>query len=134
MKQPTKPNKNKDIITIGDEWTGEDRPSFICSYCNRTLTKLADRNNQNQSYYCNSCGIDFQPDNENVRRETKLSVPDRNQETLVATTPGQDYLNKKVEINHTPEIKGGLKALKDKGIRITSYQEYIPKRQHHSRR
>jgi hypothetical protein len=32
----------------------------------------------------------------------------------------RDYLNKKVEINHTPEIKGGLKALKDKGIRITS--------------
>jgi predicted RNA-binding Zn-ribbon protein involved in translation (DUF1610 family) len=70
--------------------------SFICSYCNRTLTRLTDRNNQNESYYCNSCGIDFQPDNENVRRESKLSVPDRNQETLVATTPGQDYLNKSV--------------------------------------
>ena len=124
MKQ-TKPNK--DIITIGDEWTGEERPSYICSFCSRNLVKLTDRNNQNESYYCNSCGIDFQPDNENVRRETKLSVPDRNQETLVSTTPSQDYLNKKVEINHTPEIKGGLKVLKDRGIRITSYSEHIPK-------
>jgi hypothetical protein len=42
--------------------------------------------------------------------------------TLLATTPGQDYLNKK-EISHTPEIKGGLKALKDKDIRIMSYEE-----------
>jgi transposase-like protein len=125
MKQLKKPNK--DIITIGDEYTGADRPSYICNYCNRTLTRLTDRNNQNESHYCNSCGIDFQPGNENVRRELKLSVPDRNQETLVATTLGQDYLNKSVEINHTPEIKGGLKELKDRGIRITSYSEHIPK-------
>jgi len=127
MKQAMKPNKNKDIVTIGDEWTGEDRPSYICSYCNRTLTKLTDRNNQNESYYCNSCGIDFQPDNENVRRETKLSVPDRSTETLVATTPGIDYLNKSVEINHTPEPKGAFKSLQQKGIKITNYKEDIPR-------
>jgi hypothetical protein len=55
------------------------------------------------------------------------AVPDRDEETLVAQTPGQDYLNKKVEINHTPEIKGGLKALKELGLKITYYEEHIPK-------
>jgi hypothetical protein len=35
--------------------------------------------------------------------------------------PGQDYLNKKVEINHTPEIKGAFKSLQQKGIRIKEY-------------
>jgi hypothetical protein len=64
---------------------------------------------------------------ENVRRESKISVPDRNQETLVAQTPGQDYLIKKVEIKHTPEIKGGLKALQQRGIKVTYYEEHIPK-------
>jgi transposase-like protein len=123
MKQTTKPNKNKDIVTIGDEWTGEDRPSFICSYCNRTLTKLTDRNNQNESWYCNSCGIDFQPETENIRRETKLSVPDRNTETLAATTPGIPDIS----IHHTPEPKGAFKALQQKGIKIKDYKEVIPK-------
>jgi transposase-like protein len=85
--------------------------------------KLTDRNNQNDSYYCNSCGIDFQPDNENVRRETKLSVPDRNQEALVTTTPGIDYLNRSIEINHTPEPKGTFKVLQQKGIKIKDYKE-----------
>jgi hypothetical protein len=33
-----------------------------------------------------------------------------------------------VEINHTPEIKGGLKALKEKGLKITDYKENIPKK------
>jgi hypothetical protein len=63
----------------------------------------------------------LQPDNENVRRESKLSVPDRNQDTLVSTTPGQDYLNKSVEIHHTPEPKGTFKVLQQKGIRIKDY-------------
>lgn len=62
-----------------------------------------------------------------TNRESKLTVPGRNEESLVATTPGQDYLNKKVEINHTPEIKGGLKALIECGIKITHYEEHIPK-------
>jgi transposase-like protein len=124
MKQPTKPNKNKDIVTIGDEWTGEERQSYICNFCSRNLVKLTDRSGKNESYYCNSCGIDFQPDNENVRRESKLSVPDRNQETLVATTPSQDYTS--LQIHKEPETKGAFKVLQEKGIKITNYKEESP--------
>jgi hypothetical protein len=112
MKQPTKlnKNKNKDIVTIGDEWTGEEQPSYICDSCHCSLVRLSDRNNQNESWYCNRCSIEY-PDATNIRHQLKISVPDRNQETLVSTTPGQDYLNKSVEINHTPEPKGTFKVL-----------------------
>jgi hypothetical protein len=65
--------------------------------------------------------VEFNPELENIRRESKISVPDRSQEHLVAQTPGQDYLNKKVEIHKEPEIKGGLRALKDRGIKIMHY-------------
>jgi hypothetical protein len=54
-------------------------------------------------------------------------VPDRNIEPAVATTPGTEYLNKQIAIHHTPEIKGGLKALQEKGLKITNYKEDIPR-------
>lgn len=54
-------------------------------------------------------------------------VPERNEDTLLAQTPGPDYLNKQVEIHTEPEIKGGLKALKERGMKITYYDEHIPK-------
>jgi hypothetical protein len=67
--------------------------------------------------------VEFNPEEENVRRESKLSVPDRNIEPAVTTTPGTEYINKQVEIRHTPEIKGGLKALQERGLKITHYEE-----------
>jgi predicted RNA-binding Zn-ribbon protein involved in translation (DUF1610 family) len=126
MKQPIKSNNNKDVVTIGNEWTGEDRPTYYCDNCHCTLVRLSDSNNQNESYYCNRCSIDY-PDTTNIRQQLKVTVPDRNTETLVSTTPGQDYLNKSVQIRKEQEIKGGLKALQQKGIKITNYKEDIPK-------
>ena len=38
-------------------------------------------------------------------------------------TPGYDT----VAVRHEPELQGGFKALRDKGLRITNYQEDIPK-------
>jgi hypothetical protein len=68
--------------------------------------------------------IEFDPAEENLRKESKISVPDRNVEPAVATTPGQDYINKKVEIRHEPELKDGAAQLAKKGtIKFTSYEE-----------
>jgi hypothetical protein len=39
------------------------------------------------------------------------------QEPAVATTPGP----RDISIRHEPEIRGGLKSLQQKGIKITSY-------------
>jgi hypothetical protein len=61
--------------------------------------------------------------------EEQLDMPrrsPRNTETLVSCntpTPGFDS----VKIHHEPELQGGFKALRDKGLRITNYQEDIPK-------
>ena len=115
-----KPNKNKDIVTIGDEWTGEDGPpSFICSYCNRILTRLTDRSGNNELWFCNNCSIEFQTENESIRHKQKLSVPNRNIEPAVAITPGIPDIS----IHHMPELKGTFKALQQKGIKITNYKE-----------
>jgi hypothetical protein len=42
--------------------------------------------------------------------------------TAVATTPGIPD----VSIRHEPELKGAFKALKDKGLRFTHYEEHNP--------
>jgi hypothetical protein len=108
-------------VVISSEYYKNDRPSFICSVCNCTLSKLTDSSGQNPSFYCTRCNIEFDPESENVRRESKLSVPDRNVEPAVATTPGIGADS--VAIRHEPELKGAFKALRDRGIRITSYRE-----------
>jgi hypothetical protein len=118
-----KPN-NDDKIIISSEYYENVRPSsYICSICNRTLSRLSDAGGNNQTYYCRFCNVEFDPESENVRRESKLSVPDRNIEPAVATTPGIPDIS----IRKEPEIKGGLKALQQKGLKITDYKENIPR-------
>jgi hypothetical protein len=122
MKQPTKPNtnKNKDIVTIGDEWTGEDRPSYLCSWCNCTLSKLQDAGQNNTTYFCTRCAIQFDPESENLRKESKLIVPNRNE---AAVTSIQTNMADKVVIRHTVPKRGGFAELEKKGtIRITDYK------------
>ena len=121
MKQPTKPNtnKNKDIVTIGDEWTGEEQPSYICDSCHCSLVRLSDRNNQNESWYCNRCSIEY-PDVTNIRHQLKITVPDRNIEPAVTSI--QTNMADEVEIRHTVPIRGGFAELQKKGLKITSYK------------
>jgi hypothetical protein len=116
-----KPNDDK--VIVSSEYYEDERPSFICSICNRTLSRLTDSGGQNSNYWCRSCSVEFDPELENVRRESKLSVPDRNIEPTVATTPGIPDIS----IRKEPEIKGGLKALQQKGLKITNYKEDIQK-------
>ena len=110
MEQPIK-SKDDNVIISSEEYSGEERPTYYCNTCHCSLVRLSDRNNQNEPWYCNRCSIEY-PDATNIRHQLKISVPDRNPETLVSTTPGQDYLNKRVEIRKEQEIKGGLKALR----------------------
>ena len=119
MKQ-TKPNK--DIITIGNEWTGEDRPSYICSHCNRDLIKLIDRSRQNTSYYCNACSIEYNPENESIVIEQNFQVPDRNHRTCNSNNFRNRSMTN-VQIHTEPEIKGAFKVLQQKGIKIKDYRE-----------
>ena len=110
---------NDDKVIISSEYFEDDRPSYICSICNQTLIRLTDSSMQNTAFWCGNCSVEFDPENEDVRRESKLSVPDRNIEPAVSTTPGIPD----VSIHHEPEIKGGLLELKKKGLKITHYEE-----------
>jgi hypothetical protein len=86
------------------------------------VNQTTDSSMQNTAFWCRNCSVEFDPESENVRRESKLSVPDRNIEPAVSTTPDIP-----ISLHKETEIKGGLKALKDKGLKITKYDENIPK-------
>jgi hypothetical protein len=51
MKSINKPSKFKGI-TIGNEHTGPEKVEYVCSWCNRSLVRLTDKNNQSESWFC----------------------------------------------------------------------------------
>ena|SRR5215211_2400937 len=116
----TKPTNDK--IIISSECYENDRRSYICSFCNQTLSRLTDSGGQNNTYWCRHCSIEFDPESENLRKESKITVPDRNQEPAAASV--NIDVRKDVSIRHEPELKGGFAQLAKKGtIKFTSYQE-----------
>jgi hypothetical protein len=108
MKQSKlKPNKDKTII--GDEWNQENKPDYICSWCQRTLSKLIDSDGQNPCYYCNYCQIQFDPSETQTRKKSKLGT--QRNEVDPAVTSIQTDPSKEVEIRHTVPLRGGFEAL-----------------------
>ena len=64
------------------------------------------------------CFVSFDPEDENLRKESKLFVPDRNKEPAVTSIGNVPD----VSIRHTPPIRGGFAELQKKGIKTTSYK------------
>jgi hypothetical protein len=86
----------------------------------RVLIRLTDSSLQNTAFWCRTCSVEFYPENENIRRESKLSVPDRNIEPAVATTPRIPDVSIRKEL----ELSGGFAQLAEKGTtKFTSYEE-----------
>jgi hypothetical protein len=112
------PMPNKDKVVISSEYYENERPSYICSFCNQTLIRLTDAGQNNTTFWCRHCSVEFDPESENLRKESKITVPDRNIEPAVATTPGIPD----VSIRHTPPIRGGFAELQKKGLRIKNYK------------
>ena len=117
-KPPGKLSKFEGVV-IGYEHTTPEKTEYICSWCNQSLVRLSDRNNQSEIWFCRNCSIEFNSDDEQVSHKQKLSIPYQDSEPAVASigvTPD-------VSIRHEPELKGGFAALAEKGtIRFTSYQ------------
>jgi hypothetical protein len=108
-------------IVAGTEWTQDPRREYVCSYCNRTMIKLQDRNSANISYFCNVCNIQTNADaTDNLRTRSRLQMPEGVNTTPYASTKfPEPTLDKK-----KTTIKGGLAELVRKGsIRVTSYTE-----------
>lgn len=116
-----KVNLTKIRASMDTENKRDDRPDYICSWCNRSLAKISDRLGNNQEWFCRNCDIAYS-DTEQLRRRQKISVPARNQDPLVALTPGTEYLNKKIKIRHEPEFRGGIAELAKGTIRITKFE------------
>jgi hypothetical protein len=78
------------------------------------MVKISD-----DEWFCNHCKSSANPEIEEVRSKSRLSVPtERNTAALISYPPEPDDLTKK-----PAEVKGGLAELKKRGIRITSYKE-----------
>ena len=78
-------NPNEDKVVISSEFYQNDRPSYLCSFCNQTLSRLTDVGNNNSTYWCRNCSIEFDPESENLRKESKITVPDRNIEPAITS-------------------------------------------------
>src|SRR5918994_1033377 len=106
-----------DKVVISSEFYKNERPSYICSFCNQTLIRLTDAGMNNTTFWCRSCSVEFDPESENLRKESKLIVPDRNIEPAVTSIGNIPDIS----IHHTPPLRGGFKELQKKGIKIKDY-------------
>src|SRR5918992_3491393 len=106
-----------DAVVISSEYYENDRPSYICSFCNQTLIRLTDAGQNNQTYWCRNCSIEYDPEAENLRKETKLKVPERNVEPCVSTTPRIPDIS----LHREPKLRGGFAELQKKGLKIKDY-------------
>src|SRR5829696_2038537 len=121
LSQKRQTHKKDDKVVISSEYyTNEIKPSYLCSFCNQTLVRLTDSSLQNTSFWCRHCSVEWDPESENLRRESKLFVPDRNAEAAVTSI--QNNMADEVEVRHTPPIRGGFKELQDRGLKTTSYR------------
>jgi hypothetical protein len=108
-------------IVAGTEWTQDPRREYVCSYCNRTMTKLQDRNSANISYFCSACNVETNAEEiDNLRTRSRLQMP----EGPVNTTP---YVSTKFTEptvgRKNKELTGSFKVLRDKGMKFTSVTE-----------
>jgi|SRR5918999_2229182 hypothetical protein len=115
-KTPGKSGKFEGVV-IGDEHTGSEKTEFICSWCNQSLVRLSDKNNQSESWFCRNCSIEFDSDDEKITHKQMLSIPHEDNEPAVASIG----FIPDVSIHHTPPIRGGFAELQKKGIRIKDY-------------
>jgi hypothetical protein len=109
-------NSKPDIIS--EEYFKEEKPEYLCSFCNVKLGRLRDRSGNNPSYYCTRCNVGFDPELEHLQKEPSLDMPDDDIEPAITSID----VRPDVSIRHEPELRGGFSELAKKGtIKFTSY-------------
>ena len=112
--------KNDDTpISVRNYEQMDSHKEFFCPYCQLKLSRLTDRSGLSPSWYCTKCTIEY-PDQSEVKSKSSLSTPRKsnNDNPLASTKFKEPTVGKE-----PTEIKGGLKALQQRGIKITSYTE-----------
>jgi hypothetical protein len=112
-----KRKKRNDQVVISTNEEYENR-IYICPRCRRYLVKISA-----EEHYCNNCNIPFWPIRQQMREKHKLTTPEGvNKETFVATIP-EDPIHQSTSYGRPPKVRGTLKALQDRGIKIKNYNE-----------
>src|SRR5919106_2256441 len=96
-----------DGITIRDEHAAPERIENVCSWCNRSLVRLSDKNNQSESWFCRACSIEFDPNDDKISHKQRLSIPYQDNEPAIASIG----VIPDVSIRHEPEVLGGFAQL-----------------------
>jgi hypothetical protein len=109
-------------IVAGTEWTQDPRREYVCSYCNRVMVKLQDRNSANISYFCNNCNIQTNADaTDNLRTRSRLQMPEG-----VNTTPYASTKFHEPTVGRTPPpIRGTFAELQRRGMKIKNYKDEV---------
>ena len=119
---PLDAGENRNILIDEQEFSDSERIEYICNTCHtNTLVTITDQAG-NSDLFCKRCGVTYNKEDDTVRQKSRLSVP-LETEPAISTTPtiGADS----VAIRHEPELKGSFKALRDRGLKITHYEERI---------
>jgi hypothetical protein len=103
---------------IGDERKDSEKTEFVCSWCNCSLVRLSDKNNQSERWFCRNCSIEFDPEDEKIRHKQRLSIPAEDVEPAIASID----VTPDVSILHEPKLRGGFTELQKKGLKIKDYQ------------
>ena len=111
--------KEETPIVAGSEWTRDPKREYICSYCRRTLHRLADKNGLNESFFCSFCSIESLPE-EDLRSKSKIAPPERIDNS---DNPSVSYAPEVGIKRKNKEPKGTFRTLQERGIKITNYSE-----------
>jgi hypothetical protein len=95
---------------------------YVCSYCNRTMIKLQDRNSANISYFCNACNIQTNvEETDNLRTRSRLQMPEGvNTNPYASTKFPEPTVGKS-----PPPVRGSFAELQRRGIKITNYKDEV---------
>jgi hypothetical protein len=96
----------------------------ICNYCNA----VTDIRISKDSFYCNNCNVEIIITKDDVRQYYDLQVPQQEptNETNISSIPIGYGQWDNVKIKKEPKFEGSFKVLRDKGMHITNYYEYLP--------
>jgi hypothetical protein len=112
-------NKNDIIAIDADSLDEEKNRVYICLYCRRDIIRISD-----EEYYCNNCEIPFWPIKQPLREKQKLTTPEGvNTETLVSIIPDDPNEGFSTTYGKPIKVRGGLKELENRGIKIKNYRE-----------
>jgi hypothetical protein len=78
-------------------------------------------------YWCPNCQITHLPDKQQqtLKKKSRLVTPNQRDATPCISSVPSGYEDV-VKIKEEPELKGSFRLLRDRGLKITNYEEYDP--------